>query len=128
MTPAAIQKLEEAFKMDCTDGEACLNADISTSTLYNYQNENPKFVDRKRLLKNTPVFRARKTVVRGLEQNESLALKYLERKVKKEFSPKSEIAVTGLNLNELFMGMEPELVETVKNMLKAKMEGGTGNE
>jgi len=43
----ALQKLEEAFAMGCTDLEACLYADISSSTLYNYQKAHPDFLERK---------------------------------------------------------------------------------
>ena len=124
MTPETLRKLEEAFKLGCTDEEACLNADIAMSTLYLYQSENSKYVERKKLLKKTPTFRARKCVVRDLESNSTIAIKYLERKEKKEFSPKSELAVTGLNVNDLLSGLSPELAEAVKDMLKTKMGNG----
>ena len=94
-TGETIQLLEDAFKMGCTDTEACLNADISTSTLYNYQNESPKFLERKKLLKETPVFIARKSVVDGLKNDSRLALMYLERKKKDEFSLKVETEHSG---------------------------------
>lgn len=86
-----LQKLEDAFKLGCSDVEACLNADISTSSLYNYQNANPKFLERKQVLKETPVFIARESVIRDMKEDGALALKYLERKKKDEFSLKSEV-------------------------------------
>ncbi len=86
-----LQLLEDAFKLGCTDEESCLNADISTSSLYNYQKENPEFLERKKLLKETPVFIARKSVVDGLRNDSRLALMYLERKKKGEFSVKQEL-------------------------------------
>lgn len=89
-----LQLLEDAFKMGCTDEEACLNADISTSSLYNYQNDHPEFLERKKILKETPVFIARKSVIKDMENDGNLALKYLERKKKNEFSVKSEMALS----------------------------------
>ena len=128
VTPLALQLLEEAFKIDCTDEEACLNADISTSTLYNYQNENPKFLERKKQLKNTPVLRARKCVVRHVEKSPSMAMKYLERKVKKEFSPKLEVENTNIDLNQILAGMDPKLSKAVIDSLKSKLTGEEGED
>ena len=90
MTPEVIEKLEEAFKWGCTDNEACLHADIAPSTLYQYQEKNPKFTERKASLKENPILLARSTVVNGLKNDTDLALKYLERKKKNEFSTKVE--------------------------------------
>jgi len=89
MTPKAVQQLEEAFALGCTDGEACLYAGISKSTFFNYQRENPKFLDKKELLKQRPVLLARQSVIDGLEGNPELALKFLERKRRDEFGPPS---------------------------------------
>ena len=69
MTPETIKKLEEAFLMGCTDPEACLYADISKATLYNYQNANPDFVDRKDTLKSNPVMLARKVQLDALKDD-----------------------------------------------------------
>ena len=77
--------------MDCTDTEACLYADISPATLYNYQKEHPEFLERKNLLKEKPFLKARKTIIDNLDKPE-MALKYMERKKKKEFSPTMEIS------------------------------------
>lgn len=92
MTPANIQKLEEAFLLGCSDLEACLYANISKTALYRYQEEHPEFTERKELLKETPVFKARKSVVDSVSSDPDLALKFLERKKKDEFSTKSESA------------------------------------
>lgn len=91
MTPEVVKKLEDAFKMGCTDIEACLNADISRQTLQNYQEKNPEFVDRKELLKKTPTFRARASILKAIDDDPDLAMKYLERKEKAEFSLRSEV-------------------------------------
>jgi hypothetical protein len=83
---AILHKLEEAFSYDCTDEEACFYADISTSTLYNYQKKNPAFLERKQALKSRVILLARKTVVNNLTKDPNFALRYLERKRSKEFS------------------------------------------
>lgn len=90
MTPDTVKKLEEAFALGCSDLEACLMANITKQTLYNYQERNPDFLDRKELLKENPVLIARRTVVNDIAHNSDLAMKYLERKCKKEFSTKVE--------------------------------------
>lgn len=86
MTPQTIDKLEQAFSLGCTDIEACLFADISVDLLYKYQRENPEYIKRKEALKENPVLLARTSVVNSLPNSPELALKYLERKRKDEFS------------------------------------------
>jgi hypothetical protein len=101
MTEDVLHKLEEAFALGCTDGEACLYANIACATLYNYQNAVPEFLERKEELKKTPVLKARTTVVNNLHDPE-IAFKFLERKVKNEFSLKTESEVTGKDGKDLY--------------------------
>ncbi len=92
MTKKAIQKLEDAFMRGMTDREACIYANIATSTLYNYCNENPDFSERKETLKQNPTLKARLNVVEAIEQgNVGLSLWWLERKARDEFSTKQTI-------------------------------------
>jgi len=91
MTPEVIAKLEEAFKLGASDIEACAYADIAESTLYKYQEKNPKFTERKAQLKELPTFTARKSVVDNLPKDPKLALDYLSRKKKDEFSSRNEM-------------------------------------
>ena len=91
MTPETLAKLEHAFLLGCTDLEACFYADISQDALYDYQRANPEYTKRKEQLKQNPIFLARTSVVDGVQKDADLALKYLERKLKNEFSLKSEI-------------------------------------
>lgn len=91
ITPEVLNKLEQAFAMGCSDLEACFYADISDRILYNYQKDNPDFLQRKRTLKSKPVLMARASVVKALEADPELALKFLERKKKDEFSLRSEL-------------------------------------
>lgn len=94
MTPEIIEKLEEAFAWGCTDNEACLWADIAPATLYKYQEKNPEFAERKEQLKQTPIMKARKAVTGSFDKDPKLALQFLERKKKDEFSLKTETEVT----------------------------------
>lgn len=89
MTDDVIKKLEQAYALDCTDAEACLFANISPATLYNYQNKFPEFVERKEQLKQTPMLLARKTIVDGIRTDPRLALEYAKNKRRKEFSTQS---------------------------------------
>lgn len=91
ITPAIIDQLEEAFALGASDVEACFFAGISKSTLYDYQQKHPEFTDRKEALKEMPVLLARQTIVKAMKYDPELALKYVERKVKKEFSLRSEL-------------------------------------
>jgi hypothetical protein len=91
MTPEVIAKLEEAFAWGCTDREACLWAGISEEALYLYQGKNPAFTKRKEMLKDTPILDSRFTVAKAVKKNPEMAMKYLERKKKDEFSLRNEM-------------------------------------
>lgn len=92
MTNDTLAKLKEAFLLGCTDKEACLYAgDIHPSTLYKYQEENPDFTDQKERWKQYPILLARQTILRGIKTNPRLALAFLERKAKSEFSLRQEL-------------------------------------
>jgi hypothetical protein len=96
MTPEVVNKLEQAWSMGCSDLEACLFADISKQTLYDYQAKYPDFVDRKERLKEKLVLKARTVIANSLNSDdENTARWYLERKAKSEFGTRTEI--TGAN-------------------------------
>jgi len=88
MTEKTVERLRNAFAIGCTDIEACLHAEITEKTLYNYQNKHPEFLQEKERLKQKPLLKARRTVVDALDQV-SNAQWYLERKSKDEFSTKT---------------------------------------
>ena len=81
MTPEIISKLENVFAMGGTDEEACFYAGIGKSALYNFQEKNPEFVERKEGLKLKPVLKARQTIINSLD-NPNEAKWYLEKKTK----------------------------------------------
>lgn len=94
MTEETIRKLEEIFALGGTDAEACFYANISKESLYAYCREHPEFTDRKEGLKDNPVLKARRTVVKALDDPKD-AQWYLERKRKGEFSIKQELEHSG---------------------------------
>ena len=81
MTPEVIRKLEDAFSWGCTDLEACCNANIGKTSLYEYCDRNPGFAERKEVLKNQPVMKARRVVLAALEDDDiNTAHKVIDRK------------------------------------------------
>jgi len=114
MSKETIAKLEEVFALGGSDSEACFYANISKQTLYNYQEKNPEFVDRKEALKEKPILKARQTVVKALDDPKD-AQWFLERKRKEEFSLRQE--VTGAEGKELKLLSEKQ-IETLKEKLK----------
>lgn len=91
MTKEVLQKLEAGFSSGLSDREACLYADISESTLYNYCQKEPEFLERKELLKEQPKMRARLIVCKAIEDGDLKAAQwYLERKARDEFSTRQE--------------------------------------
>lgn len=95
MTENTVKKLEEAFLMGCTDIEACLFADISKQTLYTFQEKNPEFVDRKEALKSNPVMKARKVVLKALDESDiATAHKVLDRKEGSKVTLDANLTIT----------------------------------
>lgn len=92
MTKETLEKLEYAFSLGCTDKSACLYADISPDTLYEYQKKNPEFTERKAALKEQQVLKARSVVDNALNTGDVATARWLlERKCKDEFSTRTEI-------------------------------------
>lgn len=94
-TQATIKKLEEAFALDATVGEACYYADISCATYYIWIEKNPELLEKFNRLREKPVLIARQTVVKALQTDSDIALKYLERKKRNEFATRTETEETG---------------------------------
>lgn len=90
MTDQKVKKLEEVFALDGTVEEACFFANISKQTYYNWLEKCPELVDRFEAMRQTPILKARRTVVKALD-NPNIALSYLERKKKNEFSTRQEM-------------------------------------
>ena len=93
MTEETLRKLEHAFINGLSDREACLYADIGTTTLYEYCNDNPDFSERKEMLKEQVKMKAKFNISEAINNNDADMSKwYLERKARDEFSTKQEIS------------------------------------
>ena len=95
-TEATLQKLEQGFKIGYTDEQCCAYADIAMSTLYNYQSNNPEFLEKKAKWKQNPMLKAKYTLYKNLD-DPKIAQWYAERKGKDEFSVKVEQEITSQN-------------------------------
>jgi len=114
-----IRKLETAWALDCTDAEAASFADISKAALCEFLQKHPDVAERKSRLKEKPVLSARNALHKAINNGDAtLALKYLERKRKDEFSTRQEFApveptryeFTPQQLAKIAMGENPTLV------------------
>lgn len=85
-----VRKLEESFAIGASVSEACYYADISRETYYRWEKENPELKEKYDRLKEKPVLKARQTIAKALD-NVDVAKWYLERKLKGEFSLRSEL-------------------------------------
>jgi len=102
ITPKKLEKLEEAFKLGCTNREACFYADIAESTFYDFLKEYPEYSDKIAMWKDYQKIKARMVVHKALDKGDrDMAKWYLERKVKEEFSTKQEIDATVNNRVEI---------------------------
>lgn len=86
-----LQKLEEAFSNDATDEQACFLANISPSSLYNYQKEHPDFLERKRALKGMVAYQAKLNIKnKVLDGDVQVSQWLLPRKEKGDYSERVE--------------------------------------
>lgn len=91
MTPEIIARLEDAFLHGANDKEAIFQANIGSSTFYEYCQKNPDFAERKEQLKDMVKYRAKLNVAKAInEGDKTLSQWYLERKAKDEFSTRTE--------------------------------------
>ena len=95
ITPKKLEKLEEAFKLGCTNREACFYADVAESTFYDFLKEYPEYSNKIAMWKDYEKIKARFVVHKALENGDrDMAKWYLERKAKDEFSTKQEFDTT----------------------------------
>ncbi len=81
MTKDTLQLLRDSFSWGCTDTEACCYAQISTSTLYSYCQDNPEFLELKNKLKDMPTMKARRIITSALDKDDlNTANRVIDRK------------------------------------------------
>lgn len=109
MTTKTLRELREAFLMGCTDKEACIYANIGVSTLYDYERNHSEYSEQKELFKLNPVFKARKTICKAIEDGDTkIAMWYLERKKGDEFGRNIIIPPTPYDIEKLLDNIEEE--------------------
>ena len=92
ITTFIVQRMEEAASVDSSIAELCFHADISKQTYYNWIKKDKHLFDRLEALREKPCLQARLTICKAMRDgNADTSLKYLERKRKSEFSPRSEV-------------------------------------
>lgn len=102
MTDEVLEKLEYMFSMGATDEMACTLANINTGTLYNYQKENPDFLERKNILKEMTTWQARANVTEKIQEGDVAQSNWwLERKAKDEFSTRTESLNANVEVSNL---------------------------
>ena len=86
-----LKKLEEGFSMGLTDTEASLYANISSRTLYNYQEKFPEFVQRKEQLKDNTKMHAKVNVHKAIKKGDEFNSRWYLEKKDDSFNPKSKV-------------------------------------
>jgi len=102
-----IPKLEQVWSIGGTDKEACFYAEISPPALCRYLQKHPVILERKEALLQKPILKARQELVKGLDGDPELALKYLERKLPKEFAVQQRLEHFGLHEGAIRIVYEP---------------------
>ena len=96
MTPETVKKLKEGFAQGFSVDNACIWADISKQTYYNYCDETEGFLDQCKVLQKKPLIKSILVINKALNEGDvSTAKWYAERKAKDEFSLKTETEHTG---------------------------------
>lgn len=83
-----------ACKFDATLEECCAYTGISMAQYRYFSEQHPYFSQVKAACNELPNLKARERVVKGLNESFNNAFTYLERKKKKEFSPRFETDIT----------------------------------
>ena len=97
MTPDTVSKLDDAFLAGCSDIQACLYADISKQTLYDYQKIHPEYVDRKEALKDNVKMHAKLNISKKVITEADIETsKYVLDRTDPDFKPKNKLEIEGV--------------------------------
>lgn len=114
-----LKKLYDAFIIGATDMEACLNANIGTSTLYNFQVEFPSLLELKQLWKYNPILQARNSVLQGIKKTKNAKWLLEHHELSKvEFSKSTNIVLS--SNDGVFSGSK---LSDLENLLKEITNG-----
>lgn len=93
VTPEKLDKLEKGFMLGLNDTECCLYADISTSAFYRYLEKNPKFREKKEVLKKKPLLKAKMNINDLLDSGDEITSRWYLEKRSDEFSAKHDVSL-----------------------------------
>ena len=96
MTDSTLAKLKEGFAQGFSVRNACIWADISQDTYFNYCKKYPNFSEQCKTLQQKPLIKSILVINKALNEGDvSTAKWYAERKAKDEFSLKTETEHSG---------------------------------
>lgn len=88
---AQLKILEDSFKLGAQVKEALAQAQIPSSTFYDYLNAHPDFSEQIEWWQQYPIMLAKHSVVAHMGEDGKLALEYLKCRRKEEFGTRTEI-------------------------------------
>ena len=96
LTPETVNKLKEAFAIDCTIEQACKYAEISKQTYYNWINANPELLDEFEEMKETLPLKAKHNIALKIHAGDvPLSERYLSRKEPDTYADRLKIEHSG---------------------------------
>jgi len=98
MTTVTVNKLEQGFINGLSDVQACRYAGISRTTLFNYQEENPEFINRKEGLREDVKMHAKLNIAKkvmgtGKGDGDIDTSKYVLDRTDPDFKPKNKLEI-----------------------------------
>lgn len=90
-----LTEIQPYLEVGCSLHESCLHAVVPYTTVVDHMKRDDEIRKKIERMENVPILIARQSVVGTMAENADLALKYLERKKKDEFSLKSEQEISG---------------------------------
>ena len=115
--PIIHAKLQAAFSMWANVVQACLVAWISPVTYYSIIKEYPNLAELYKAVREVPNLLALNAVIKSFDSRPELAIKWLERRMSKEFAPRVAIPVE-LEDEEDEEELDQEDKELLTNLLK----------
>jgi len=87
----ALEKVKEGFLLDFTIEQACFHAGIDPSTYYKWKQADPQFFEKFELFREDTKMKAKMTVHKHVQRDPRLAIDYLSRVEKANYSTRSEV-------------------------------------
>jgi len=94
MDDAILDKIRTAFSIDCNIREACIYAEITETTYYNWKKKNPELFEKIEKLREEPVLKAKTTIYNNLG-DVNTAKWLLERKRKADYGNQLDVTTGG---------------------------------